>query len=126
MIAKLEHANVTVTDADKTAAWMSKLFGWHVRWDGPTQDGGRSLHIGSETQYLALYQPPRVAEPKSSSYATRGGLNHIAVEVTDIQDAETKVKALGFEPINHADYEPGHRFYFHDDDDIEFEIVQYD
>ncbi|MGJ8556368.1 MAG: VOC family protein, partial [Sulfitobacter geojensis] len=31
-----------------------------------------------------------------------------------------------FKTSNHADYEPGRRFYFHDTDGVEFEVVQYD
>ena len=56
MPVTLEHANITVSDADATAAWMQNLFGWHIRWEGAAKDGGRSVHIGSADQYLALYQ----------------------------------------------------------------------
>lgn len=126
MSAVLEHANFTVTDAQKTAQWMQELFGWHVRWQGPAISGGHSLHIGTDAQYLALYQPPTLRTSKESSYETAGGLNHIAIVVDDIAGMERKVEAAGFTPVNHADYEPGQRFYFHDHDNIEFEIVQYD
>lgn len=126
MAAQLEHANYTVSDAEKTAAWMADLFGWHIRWQGPSLNGGRSLHIGTDTQYLALYQPPEISAPKQTSYQTKGGLNHIAVTVRDIDEMERKVTAAGFKPGNHADYEPGRRFYFHDNDGIEYEVVQYD
>ena len=32
---------------------------------------------------------------------------------------------MGYEPCNHADYDPGRRFYFDDEDGIEFEVVSY-
>ncbi|HCK17946.1 MAG TPA: glyoxalase, partial [Thalassospira sp.] len=38
---------------------------------------------------------------------------------------EAKIKADGIETFNHADYEPGRRFYFRDENDIEFEVVSY-
>ncbi|MEM6564318.1 MAG: VOC family protein [Pseudomonadota bacterium] len=126
MSAMLEHANVTVSDAQNTARWMADVFGWHIRWQGPSLDGGHSLHIGTPDQYLALYQPKLPAEDASSSYRTVGGLNHLAVTVGDIDSAEQKVVAAGFRPESHANYEPGRRFYFHDADGIEYEIVQYD
>ena len=126
MSTELEHANVTVSDADKTAAWMTRLFGWKIRWDGPAIDGGRSIHVGSDTSYLALYQPARQTGAGPSSYETTGGLNHLAVTVTDIDAMEDAVRDAGFQPKSHADYEPGRRFYFNDSDGIEFEIVQYD
>ena len=34
MPAMFEHANITVSDPAATAAWMEKLFGWHLRWEG--------------------------------------------------------------------------------------------
>ena len=43
----------------------------------------------------------------------------------DLNAAEAVVVAAGLEPFNHADYEPGRRFYFFDWDGIEFEVVSY-
>jgi catechol 2,3-dioxygenase-like lactoylglutathione lyase family enzyme len=126
MSATLEHANITVSDADRTVAWMRDLFGWHVRWEGPVSVGGRSVHVGTETQYLALFQPDARIAAKPDTYATTGGLNHLAVTVPDIDKTEEAVRDAGFEPVNHAEYEPGRRFYFHDHDGIEYEVVQYD
>jgi catechol 2,3-dioxygenase-like lactoylglutathione lyase family enzyme len=65
-------------------------------------------------------------DTKTNTYTQVGGLNHIAVVVEDIDATEAAVIAHGFKTGNHADYEPGRRFYFHDDDDIEYEVVQYD
>ena len=126
MPAQLEHVNYTVSDTAKTAAWLCDLFGWHIRWQGPSLNNGHTIHVGTDTGYVALYShgtPQRSAE---DNYATIAGLNHIAVTVDDIDATEQKVKAAGFTPVNHADYEPGRRFYFHDHDGIEYEIVQYD
>lgn len=126
MTVRLEHANYTVSDGEATAAWMQELFGWQIRWKGDATSGGQSIHVGSDTQYLALYTPARDTSEKADSYTTRGGLNHIAVVVDDIDAMEEAVKKAGFTTGNHADYEPGRRFYFHDHDDIEYEVVQYD
>ncbi|WP_299865574.1 VOC family protein [uncultured Roseobacter sp.] len=126
MTVRLEHANYTVSDGEATAAWMQKLFGWQIRWKGDATSGGQSIHVGSDTQYLALYTPAQDTSEKADSYTIRGGLNHIAVVVDDIDAMEEAVKKAGFTTGNHADYEPGRRFYFHDHDDIEYEVVQYD
>lgn len=126
MTARLEHANFTVADPDTTAAWMCRLFGWHIRWSGAAIQNGRTVHVGSDTAYLALYSPGDPAKPAKDSYHTVGGLNHIAVVVDDLKAMESRVAAAGFTPVNHADYEPGRRFYFHDQDGIEYEVVQYD
>lgn len=126
MPAQLEHVNYTVTDARRTAAWLCDLFGWHIRWEGDSLAGGYSMHVGTDTHYVAIYQPREAAANRQTNYVTAGGLNHIAVTVDDIDAMEARVKQAGFVPENHADYEPGRRFYFHDHDNIEYEIVQYD
>jgi len=126
MSATLEHANITVTDPQVTAAWMADVFGWHTRWSGASIHNGVSLHVGGADSYLALYQPPTPPQAPGNSYTTRGGLNHLAVVVDDIKATEAAVVAAGFTPTNHADYEPGLRFYFRDSDGIEYEVVQYD
>jgi lactoylglutathione lyase len=121
----LEHANITVTDVHATAKWMQAVFGWHIRWEGASIQDGYSLHIGGEASYLALYHPPEPAAPSVDTYRTTGGLNHLAVVVDDLDAVETRVKAQGFETNSHADYEPGKRFYFYDQDGVEFEVVSY-
>lgn len=126
MTAVLEHANVTVADPAATAAWMEKVFGWHIRWQGGSIDDGHSIHVGTTDSYVALYTPNSALNVAPSSYATRGGLNHLAVVVDDYEATERAVKAAGFQPGEHYDYEPGRRFYFHDDNGIEFEVVHYD
>ena len=59
-------------------------------------------------------------------YRHWGGLNHIGLVVEDLEAVETSVRAAGYTPHSHADYEPGRRFYFDDDNGIEFEVVAYD
>ncbi|MHA3915239.1 VOC family protein [Halovulum sp. GXIMD14793] len=123
--AHLEHTNFTASDPLKTAAWMEEVFGWKIRWQGATLGGGYSVHVGTDIDYVAVYSPKEAPKPGASSYETVGGLNHIAVTVDDLDATERKVTAAGFEPHNHADYEPGRRFYFRDHDGVEFEVVQY-
>lgn len=127
MPARLEHVNYTVRDARKTAAWLSDLFGWHIRWEGPGLNGaGYSIHVGTRDQYVAIYQPQEASQNPRNNYTTSGGLNHIAVVVDDIDAMAARVREAGFTPGEQFDYEPGRRFYFHDSDGIEYEVVSYD
>lgn len=124
--AALEHANVTVSDPHATSKWLCDVFGWHVRWQGEAIYGGFTAHVGSANSYLAIYSIGHAIEQQSrSSYHTRGGLNHIGIVVDDLDAVEARVKAAGFKPASHADYEPGRRFYFQDHDGIEFEVISY-
>ncbi|MBI1360152.1 MAG: VOC family protein [Alphaproteobacteria bacterium] len=126
MSARLEHANITVRRPDRTAETMRDLFGWRIRWSGPSIGGGRSVHVGGEDNYIALYSPKTPPGEGGSSYEAAGGLNHIGVVVSDFEATERRVLAAGFETYSHSDYEPGRRFYFRDGDGIEFEVVSYD
>ena len=125
MTAMLEHVNVTVADPAATAAMLGRLFGWRVRWQGAAKGGGHTVHVGTDSQYVALYRAPGAQAAGCSSYDQLAGLNHIAVVVENLDALESLVKAEGLESHSHADYEPGRRFYFHDRDGIEFEVVSY-
>jgi len=124
-MARLEHVNVTVRDPAATAAWLGEVFGWQVRWSGDSIHGGKSWHVGDADDYVALYAPPTQTEPAAESYYLHGGLNHLGIVVDDLDAVEARVKAAGFRPFNHADYEPGRRFYFRDRDGVEWEVVSY-
>lgn len=126
-MARLEHVNVTVADPDRTAAVLIELFGWHIRWEGTAIHGGRTVHVGSDADYVALYTGPggQAQREGDSSYLQRGGLNHIGVVVDDLDAVEAKVTHAGFTAHSHANYEPGRRFYFREDNGVEIEVVCY-
>ncbi|MBO9411587.1 MULTISPECIES: VOC family protein [unclassified Ruegeria] len=125
MMATLEHTNFTVRDPQASAKWMHEVFGWKTRWEGPAIAGGYTVHVGSAHTYLALYAPSDPKPSQESSYGIVGGLNHVGVLVEDIDETEARVIKAGFTPTSHADYEPGKRFYFDDDNGIEFEVISY-
>lgn len=126
-MARLEHANITVGDADRTAAWLGRAFGWKIRWEGSAMSGaGRTIHVGTEDDYIALYQPNTAREGSKPDYLHCGQLNHIGLVVDDLAAAEVAVRAEGYEPHSHQEYEPGARFYFYDENNVEYEIVAYD
>lgn len=124
-MSELEHLNVTVADTAQTAKMLCDLFGWHIRWEGASIHNGYSMHVGSEQSYLAIYSPPNEPDDAEDSYNKRAGLNHIGIVVDDLDAVEAKVSARGYTPHNHQDYEPGRRFYFDDENGIEFEVISY-
>jgi catechol 2,3-dioxygenase-like lactoylglutathione lyase family enzyme len=123
--AMIEHVNLTVSDPERSARLMEALFGWRVRWKGPARDGGRSIHVGNDIAYVALYTGPDGMH-EEARYPKGEPLNHVGVLVDDLDAVEQKVIAQGLDPFNHGDYEPGRRFYFFDPDGIEYEVVSYD
>jgi catechol 2,3-dioxygenase-like lactoylglutathione lyase family enzyme len=122
--ALLEHVNLTVSNPERTADMLADLFGWHIRWQGPGRDGGRTIHVGSESHYVAVYADPKM--PGEQAGFVKGvPLNHVGILVDDLDAIETKVIARGLTPFSHGDYDPGRRFYFFDFDGIEFEVISY-
>lgn len=124
-MTRLEHVNVTVSDPEATAALLCDLFDWHIRWQGEAIHGGLSVHCGTDDSYLALYAPPHAPGAAGPRHVNLAALNHIGLVVDDLAATEAKVRAAGFEPHSHADYEPGQRFYFDGPDGVEYEMVSY-
>lgn len=121
---RIEHVNVTVSNPERTAGLLQRIFGWHVRWSGPARDGGRTIHVGSGEHYIALYTG-QDANCGPDDFAKGWPLNHVGVEVADLEATEARVADAGLSPFGHGDYEPGRRFYFLDPDGIEYEVVGY-
>ncbi|MGH6787332.1 MAG: VOC family protein [Novosphingobium sp.] len=121
MAGYLEHANLTVSDPERSSALLQKLCGWHERWRGASQMGGWTIHVGNKRDYIAVYTNDNPRE----RYAKGLPLNHVGLVVDDLDAAEAIVIEAGLVPFSHGDYEPGRRFYFFDWDGIEFEMVSY-
>lgn len=123
--ALFEHVNVTVSDPKKTAAMLVDLFGWHVRWQGPAKYDGYTVHVGTDDEYIALYALPKQDRPDQESYYRTGAVNHFGILVDDLGAAEQRILKAGLKTHSHQTYDPGSRFYFHDHDGIEWEVVSY-
>lgn len=121
---RIEHVNVTVTDHERAARLMQAVFDWRVRWRGPARDGGETIHVGTGEHYIALYREPGGGDAPDA-FGKGRPLNHIGVEVDDLDATEARVVAAGLTPFSHGDYDPGRRFYFLDPDGIEYEVVSY-
>jgi catechol 2,3-dioxygenase-like lactoylglutathione lyase family enzyme len=118
----IEHANLTVSDIERSSKLFQSLLGWRERSRGPPRDRGETIHLFEDHASLALYTDRQPHE----RFAKGEPLNHIGVVVDDLDAAEEVVLGAGLETFNHADYDPGRRFYFFDWDGIEFEVVSYE
>lgn len=125
-MSRIEHINVTVADPDATARILCQLFDWHIRWTGAAMGNGRTVHVGGDKSYVALFSFGGEQIDASESYRTRAGLNHIGIVTDDLDQAEQRVITAGYRPEKHADYEPGRRFYFTEENGVEIEVVSYD
>ncbi|OQW77679.1 MAG: glyoxalase [Proteobacteria bacterium ST_bin13] len=121
--AIIEHINLNVSDPERAAAMAATLFGWAERWRGAAADGGLSIHVGSDSSYIAYHGKP--GRDPTAPFEKGVPFNHVGVQVDDLDAVEARVVAQGLTPFAHGDYEPGRRFYFFDPDGIEYEIVSY-
>ena len=128
-LGRIEHANLTVTNPERSAELFRKLLGWEERWRGKSQFGGDTIHVGEPENgatYIALYTNEEVRADSERRYSKGQPLNHVGLLVDDLGEAESAVAKAGLTPFGHDDYEPGKRFYFFDWDGIEFEVVSYE
>ncbi|OYY65224.1 MULTISPECIES: VOC family protein [unclassified Sphingomonas] len=121
--AIIEHININVSNPERAAATAATLFGWAERWRGIGMDGRLTIHVGSAAHYIAYHQ--RRDTGPAGRFEKGVPFNHVGVQVDDLDAVEAGVVALGLTPFSQDDYEPGRRFYFFDDDGIEYEIVSY-
>ena len=120
----LEHTNLTVRNPDELAALFCRLFDWKIRWAGEALNNGRTVHVGTDDSYLALYTHADVTDNRKRDTFAVNNMNHLGFVVSNIDEVETKVLEEGYKPFNHGDYDPGRRFYFMVDD-LELEVVDY-
>lgn len=120
----LEHINITVSDPDSLAEVLCRIFDWDIRWAGAAKDNGYTVHVGNKSSYLALYTHEDVKSLQQSHF-TLNHLNHIGIVVDELNNIEDRVKQEGFSTFNHGDYEPGKRFYFMIDKNLEMEVITY-
>jgi len=118
----IEHVNITVSNPDRTADYLMRIFNWHVRWRGHAAKGGNTIHVGNEQFYLAVYAL-ELGKTEPAGYRKGTPLNHIGIVVDDLDEVERRVIAEGYEPFSHDDYEPGKRFYFLERGGHEVEVI---
>jgi catechol 2,3-dioxygenase-like lactoylglutathione lyase family enzyme len=126
MPARLEHANLTVRDIDRTIRFLQTACPeFRIRADREA-DGERWVHIGTDDSYLALTQANRDLERTWEPYSGAPGVNHLGLEVDDADALRARMLAAGYEETTPPN---SHRFrrrvYFLDPDGNDWEFVQY-
>jgi len=125
----LEHANITVNDIDKAIRFITTAFPhFKIRGKGESETDSvvrKWLHIGTDETYIALEQLSINSESTRNSYRDTG-INHIGFVVDDIDTITTKLKEAGYkESIKVEPHPYRKRVYFYDDDQIEYEFIEY-
>ncbi len=124
MSVYLEHANLTVRDLDEAIRFLTTAIPeFSVRHRG-FSNGREWAHVGNAETYIAVSVIPDEAAPHRAYEEL--GVNHIGFVVEDADAVAQALKNAGYKEGMQVDPHPHRkRIYFHDDDDNEWEFVEY-
>ena len=121
MESQLEHANIRVSDIDKTVSFLiTAMPNFKVR-GGDTQGDEKWVHIGTDSTYLCLNEDKAEAQPE-----TGPGLNHLGFIVDDAAAVAARLEDAGYKQgFLTPDHPHRKRIYFLDGNGVDWEFVQY-
>jgi catechol 2,3-dioxygenase-like lactoylglutathione lyase family enzyme len=124
-MSTLEHANISVTDAEATTRFIICAFpDFHIRGEGLDGRGRPWRHVGNDEFYIAIQSVPDRLE--RTPYGNTTGLNHLGWVVDDVAALEARMHVAGYRPNLKADEHPARRRrYFYDPDGNDWEFVEY-
>jgi catechol 2,3-dioxygenase-like lactoylglutathione lyase family enzyme len=127
MKTRLEHANLTVRNADVILGFVRTAFpDFRIRFDGKGFEGERLVHVGNDDTYLALHEARREPAERWVPYGGRPGLNHLGYEVADAAALRERMKGAGYEETTVPNAHPHRRrVYFEDPEGNDWEFVEY-
>jgi len=120
MANQIEHANIRVKDIDQTVKFLTTaLLNFIVR-GGNTSEGNRWLHVGTDSTYLAL------SERSCDEQNRELDLIHIGFVVDDVDAVRQRLEQAGYSEGMVVDPHPYRkRIYFLDNNNMEWEFVEY-
>ena len=125
MASRIEHANITVRDLQAAVKFITTaLPEFHIRGQD-TKQPSTWLHIGTDDTYIALTHSPGAERDKRTPYHDLG-VNHIGIVVDAVDAVVTRLQAAGYRQDSQPeDSRWRRRFYFLDDDHLQWEFIQY-
>ena len=125
----LEHANITVSDIDEAINFLTTAFpDFKIRGKGESEQDGvirKWLHLGTDETYVALEQTSTEDIGTRQPYRDVG-INHLGFVVEDVETIASNLKKVGYkESIDVAPHPFRKRVYFYDNDNIEYEFIEY-
>ncbi len=122
----LEHANITVENAEKTMEFLKTAFpDFELRGQGSLQNqSGKWVHFGNEIFYFALQQCDDHLSETGTRYLN-DGINHVGMVVEDLDGIVGRLGEKGYSGYESDPHPYRRRAYYFDPNGIEWEFVQY-
>lgn len=127
MTVRLDHANLAVRDLEGALRFLTTAFPeFRIRGEGRAWGGGRWVHCGTQTVYLALHEATGDPAEAWQPYAGKPGLNHLGFEVDDVEALRARLAAAGYRDSTVPNAHPHRkRVYFADAEGNDWEFVEY-
>ena len=120
----LEHANITVSDLNKSIEFFTTAFP-HFKVRGGGEGNRKWIHLGDDVTYLALNEAKPTDQSIINDYDTKG-FNHIGFVVENVEAIADRLMAAGYQRNYPKQIQPFRiRDYFLDADGNEYEFVEY-
>ena len=125
MTCRIEHANITVRDMAQAVRFITTALP-HFRIRGRDRSGRDGwLHVGTDETYISLTHSPRAPLDKRVPYQDLG-VNHIGIVVADVDAVVARLQAAGYRQDSETEVSRWRkRYYFLDDDNLQWEFIQY-
>ena len=130
---KHHHVAISVPNAEDSAAWYRKMFGFEVvlRMTQGANNGMLIVHIKRGNCYIELFQVagakplPEYRRDPTADFGVHG-IKHFAFEVSDVPAVTRELRAKGAEIAMEPVDTPGAAFVFiRDNAGNTFELIQY-
>ena len=121
----LEHANLNVSDVEKSIHFFTTAFPHFKIRGGGGEGNDKWLHLGDDLTYLAINQGIKSSKDEQHNYDVNG-INHIGFVVNDVEEIAERLSDAGFKRSYPKQVQQFRiRDYFDDADGNQYEFVQY-
>ena len=129
MKSYVEHANISVVDAQKTIQFLiAAVPEWTVRGGGKVDNWfGRTIewfHVGDDHSYIAISSGGKGEANHWTSQFT--GVKHVGIVVPNVEALIERLKTAGYELDHRGDEHPFRKnVYYMEDHGMQFEFIEY-
>jgi glyoxylase I family protein len=129
----IQHAGLTVTDVEASAAWYERVLGLTRQFTEPhhqSEQDGYAIVLGTPNMSLNVGLDHHPANTGEAFDPTRTGLDHLCLQVSSVEELHAWADHLDAESVDHSgvhamDAMPISLLTFCDPDGIQLELIAF-